>query len=373
VEYLDDTLKTPEDVERVLGLNVLGFVADMRPAGKSAEEVYILREPRSPVSEAFRSLRTNLEFAGVEKPITTILVSSPGPGEGKTTVAVNLAAIFSQARKRVILVDADLRRPRVHQMLGMSNREGLSNLFLGSAGMAYIGRVGRIREGLPRLLVVPSGTLPPNPAELLGSSRMGQILDEMSRYVDTVIIDTPPSIVADAQILAAKVDAVLLVIQPGKTSAETARASLDTFQRAGARVVGVVMNRIPRNRGYYYGGYKYYSPYGGGKHYFSGNGKKPNEELAGTTAVRLEERVVERRVERPAEQMLTPVAQIPPATSQARGLFGNLAGGRVVEPPAEKRLTPPAQLPPELSNGRGLFDKLTVVPPPRPNHRHTRN
>ena len=189
-------------------------------------------------------------------------------------------------------MDADLRRPHVHQLLGMSNREGLSNLFLGSAGKDH---VGRVREDLPGLLIITSGDLPPNPAELLGSKRMSHILDEMSRYVDAVIIDTPPSIVADAQILAAKVDAVLLVIQPGKTRIETAKASLEMFQRAGARVVGVVMNRIPRNRSHYYGGFKYYySPYGESKGYFSGNGNKPKEELADKTPKKLEDGQAER-------------------------------------------------------------------------------
>jgi len=275
IEYLDDTLKTPEDVERALGLPVLGFVAEMQYKKNSAEEVYVTRQPRSPVSEAFRSLRTNLEFAAVQKPIRTMLVTSPGPSEGKTTVAVNLAVIFSQADKRVALLDADMRRPRVHRLLGMSNREGLSNIFLNQSRLFS---VGRGREDLPHLLVITSGNLPPNPAELLGSIRMDLILDELRGSVDIVIIDTPPSLVADAQVLAAKVDAVLIVIQPGLTNTETARASLEMFKRAGARVVGVVMNRIPRNRSYYYGGYKYYSPYGDNKRYFSGETAAPMEE-----------------------------------------------------------------------------------------------
>ena len=277
IEYLDDTLKTPEDVERKLGVPVLGFVAEMQYKKKSAEEVYVSRQPRSPVSEAFRSLRTNLEFAAVQKPIRTILVTSPGPSEGKTTIASNLAVIFSQAEKRVALMDADMRRPRVHKLLGMSNREGLSNLFLNQT-RAY--SVGRGREDLPHLMVITSGSLPPNPAELLGSDKMNLILEELRGFVDMVIIDTPPSLVSDAQVLSAKVDAVLIVIQPGKTHAEAAKASLDMFHRAGARVVGVVLNRIPRNRSYYYGGYKYYSPYSHNKDYYSGNGSKPAGEPA---------------------------------------------------------------------------------------------
>lgn len=268
VEHLDDTLKTPEDIERVLGVPVLGFVAEMQYKGKGAEEIYVTRQPRSPVSEAFRSLRTNLEFASVQKPIRTLLVTSPGPSEGKTTVAANLAAIYSQAKKRVALVDADMRRPHVHRFLGLSNRDGLSNLF---RNQASVQNVSHAKVELPHLLIITSGSLPPNPAELLGSDRMVDILSELQANTEMVVIDTPPSLVADAQVLAAKVDAVLIVIRPGVTNAEAARSSMESYRRAGARVVGVVLNRIPRNRSYYYGGYKYYSPYSESKGYFSGN------------------------------------------------------------------------------------------------------
>jgi succinoglycan biosynthesis transport protein ExoP len=273
-EYLDDTLKTPDDVERVLGLPVLGFVAQMQYKSKSAEEIYVSRQPRSPVSEAFRSLRTNLEFAAVQKPIHTLLISSPGPSEGKTTVAVNLAAIFALSGKRVALLDADMRRPYVHRFLGMPNRDGLSDLFRNMAGAHTVSR-GKLE--LPHLMVITSGSLPPNPAELLGSDRMSHILTELRTLVDVIVIDTPPSLVADAQILAGKVDAVLLVIQPGATHTEAARASLELFRRAGAHVIGTVLNRIPRNRSYYYGGYKYYSPYRDGKGYYSAIAVEPEK------------------------------------------------------------------------------------------------
>ncbi|RPJ38047.1 MAG: polysaccharide biosynthesis tyrosine autokinase, partial [Chloroflexi bacterium] len=204
----------------------------------------------------------------------SLLVTSPGPAEGKTTVATNLAAIFSQASKRVALVDGDLRRPHIHSMFGMSNRDGLSNLFRNQASPHS---VSRSKVDLPQLMIITSGSLPPNPAELLGSERMEQILKDLHSLADIVLIDTPPSVVADAQVLAAKVDAVIMVIQPGKTHAEAARVTLETFKRAGARVVGVVLNRIPRNRNYYYGGYQYYSPYSEKKGYYSSNGSKPVE------------------------------------------------------------------------------------------------
>ena len=280
IEYLDDTLKTPEDVERVLGLPVLGFVAEMRYKERSAEEIYVARQPRSPVSEAFRSLRTNLEFSSVQAPIKTILVTSPGPSEGKTTVAVNLAAIFALSGKRVALVDADLRRPCVHRTMGLPNRDGLSNLF---RNQAEVTSVSRKKLDLPSLMVITSGSLPPNPAELLGSQRMSQILDELRGQVDIVVIDTPPSLVADAQILAGKVDAVLFVLQPGVTHAETARAAFALFQRTGARVIGTVLNRIPRSRSYYYGGYKYYSQYEG-KGYYAANTAEAEKKIEHASA-----------------------------------------------------------------------------------------
>jgi Mrp family chromosome partitioning ATPase len=127
--------------------------------------------------------------------------------------------------------------------------------------------VARKSPELPQLKIITSGSLPPNPAELLGSERMSQLLTELTSQVDVVVIDTPPSLVADAQILAAKVDAVLFVVQPGKTKSEAAAAALELFKRAGARVIGTVLNRIPRSRSYYYGGYSYYSPYAGKGYY----------------------------------------------------------------------------------------------------------
>ncbi|MDX1377705.1 MAG: polysaccharide biosynthesis tyrosine autokinase, partial [Anaerolineales bacterium] len=265
IEHLDDTLKTPDDVERILGVPVLGFVAEMQYKNKEGE-VYVSRQPRSPVSEAFRSLRTNLEYASVQKPIRTLIVTSSEPSEGKTTIAVNLAAIYSQAKRSVVLMDADMRHPNIHRYMGLSNVDGLSNLF---RERSDVQKVVHNKVNLPQLKIITSGNLPPNPAELLGSDRMVRILEELQSDAEMVVIDTPPSLVVDAQVLAAKVDAVLLVIKPGVTRAEAALSSLETYRRAGARVVGVVLNRIPRNRSYYYGGYKYYSPYSENKGYFS--------------------------------------------------------------------------------------------------------
>lgn len=267
VEYLDDTLKTMEDVEQALGLPVVGYIAQIQYESGSEESLYVTRQPRSPVSEAFRLLRTNLEFAGVDRPIRRLLVTSTAPGEGKTTISVNLAAIIAQGGKRVVLADTDLRRPRIHRFLGVSNKLGLTDLFRGGVTVDMVAQ--KMDEQVGKVSVLTSGSLPPNPTELLGSARMEQILQEAGRDADMIILDSPPSLVADVQVLAARVDAVILVIHPGHTHVDSARATLEMLNRAGARIVGVVLNRIPRDRADYYGGYRHYSPYYSGYRYYS--------------------------------------------------------------------------------------------------------
>jgi capsular exopolysaccharide synthesis family protein len=154
----------------------------------------------------------------------------------------------------------------VHRFLSLSNKVGLSDLFRGNLGLQS---VKRPVEENAKLQVVTSGNLPPNPAELLGSARMDQILDELTSSAEIVIIDSPPSMVSDATILSAKVDGVIMVLQPGETDIGSAKASLELLQRAGARVLGVVLNRIPRNRADYYGGYQHYSSYYKGYSYYA--------------------------------------------------------------------------------------------------------
>jgi len=276
IEYLDDTLKTMEDIERVLQLPVLGYIAQIEYDSKNEESLYVTRQPRSPVSEAFRLLRTNLEFAGVDRPLRRLLVTSAGPGEGKTTISVNLAAIMAQGGKRVVLVDADLRRPKIHRFLGLSNKVGLSDLF---RGVVAVRMVSQQVQDVETVSVLTSGSLPPNPTELLASVRMEQILQEAEQDADILIIDSPPSLVADVQVLAGKVDGVILIIHPGHTPEDAASATLEMLKRAGGRTLGVVLNRIPRNRAEYYGGYRHYSPYYSGYHYYhsdDGQAVKPS-------------------------------------------------------------------------------------------------
>jgi succinoglycan biosynthesis transport protein ExoP len=258
IEYLDDTIKTPEDVNRVLNLPVIGLIGEMQTQRGVKPGVFVDENPRSPIAEAFRTLRTNLEFASINHPLRSLLVTSANPSEGKTTVAVNLAVAIAQGDRKVIMVDADLRRPSTHKQLSVPNRTGLSEVFrnqieLETALIPW--------HDLP-MKVLTSGSLPPNPAELLGSERMTKLLLDMEAVADMVIIDSPPFIVADPITLAAKVDGVLLVLEPGGTKIDSAKAMFEQLQRAGARVIGVVMNPITRRKaGYYSGRYRYYSDY----------------------------------------------------------------------------------------------------------------
>jgi len=278
IEYLDDTIKTPDDITQLFNLPVVGYIAEISKELNGKGMVYVSEEPRSPVTEAFRSLRTSIEFSGVDKPLKTIMVASSNPSEGKTTVAVNLAMVFAQTGKEVIVVDADMRRPQVHRFLGLSNRVGLSDVFLNSRTLQAIERPWKETK----LSVITSGSLPPNPSELLASEKMKHFIESMKQQKEISIIDSPPFVVSDASLLAAQVDGVLLVVQPGKTQADSIRSSLEQLARVDARVLGIVFNRIPRNRSYYYGGYQYYSQYynKGAGYYDNGNGSKPANKLS---------------------------------------------------------------------------------------------
>ena len=232
------------------------------------------REPRAPIAEAFRSLRSNIQFSGVDDPIKTLLITSPGPEEGKSTISVNLAVIMAHEGKRVLLVDADLRRPRVHKMMGVTNNQGLTDFFLRPS--SELGGIIRSWE-YDNLYLLTSGKQAPNPAELLGSSRMTQVLNMLRGKYDFVIIDTPPiGAVTDPVILSAKTDAVLLVVEPKKTRMAAAVQAVEQLKRAGANLIGMVYNNVPLKRAGYYTGYYsgYYYQYAYA--YTKGeNGKEP--------------------------------------------------------------------------------------------------
>ena len=267
IEYIDDTIRTPDDIERILKLPVIGYIGDMGAQEGETADVHVLYHPRSPISEAFRSLRTNLEFTNVDRTLSKLLITSIGPGEGKTTIAINLATIIAQSGKRVLLIDADMRRPRIHTIFGVSNRLGLSSLFRGDATLQS---VIRPVEGMKNVFILPSGSLPPNPTELLASAKMDHILQEAGQLVDMIVVDSPPSLVADYQVLATKLDGVLLIVQPGNAHADAARAMLEQLERVNGRVLGIVLNKIPHDSHYYGGYHNYYYYYQNKKgHYYS--------------------------------------------------------------------------------------------------------
>jgi polysaccharide biosynthesis transport protein len=254
-EYLDDTLRSPEEVAEILQVPVLGYIGDMdRPKLRDNKQrrnlPYVLAQPRSPVTEAFRSLRANLEFVdlGDNDHIRSLVVTSSSLSEGKTTIATNLAIVMSQMGRKVVLIDADLRRPRVHKALGISNVMGLSDVLRNHATISEVAQPW----GNTNLMVVTSGSLPPNPAEVLSSDRMVTVMNDMKNIADMVIIDSPPSLLADAAVLAARADGVLLVIQSNKTQMNQAMAMTEQLKRVGAHVVGVALNRINSHETYYY-------------------------------------------------------------------------------------------------------------------------
>lgn len=280
IEYLDDTLKTPEDITRHLQLPVVGLIGEMEKSSNKNQKgfrVYVSENPLSPITESFRTLRTNLEFAGVDKPLKSLLITSTAPGEGKSTIAANLAAVIAQGERKVVLMDTDLRRPTLHRHLQIANRRGLSDLFRDSIKVSNV-----INSwGDPPIAVITSGGLPPNPSELLASTKMEAILQDLKNKSDVIIMDAPPCVVADPIILSARVDGVLLVIEPGKTKIGSAQVVIEQLHRAGARIIGVVLNPISRRQAGYYTKYQNYSTYysaNGYHHATSGNGavKKTN-------------------------------------------------------------------------------------------------
>ncbi|QWU15131.1 capsular exopolysaccharide family [Paenibacillus sophorae] len=211
--------------------------------------------PRSTVSEAFRALRTNIDFSSIDEKIQVIMVTSSGPEEGKSTVTGNLAVAYAQADKKVVLIDADLRKPTGHRTFSLSNRFGLSSLLSQQANLDEVIQV----SGVPNLSIITSGPIPPNPAEMIASNRMSATLQELRQRFDIILIDTPPLLaVTDAQIMSSKSDGVIMVVSYGKVKRDIAVKAKASLDRVGARMLGVVMNNVKRKASegsyyYYYG------------------------------------------------------------------------------------------------------------------------
>ncbi len=282
IEFLDDSLRDPQEITQKWGVPILGIITSFDSRGSV---LVTHKMPRSPVSEAFRSLRTNLQFASLDTPLRTILVTSPSPRDGKTTVVANLGSVIAQSGRSALIVDADLRRPRVHKVFQLSNRAGLTDYFI--RNQEVYEDVGR-RSEVKNLSVITSGSLPPNPSELLGSEKMSDILLKLGSQFNTVILDAPPAlVVTDAVVLAPRVDGVIVVVKPTVTKRGELRTVIEQLQQVKANLLGVVINDVRLGRsGYYYYYRGYYANLKYRKNYeYAGDNTVPVD-VEGATAPR---------------------------------------------------------------------------------------
>ncbi|HDL19243.1 MAG TPA: polysaccharide biosynthesis tyrosine autokinase [Bacteroidetes bacterium] len=279
LEYLDNSIRTVEDLERIK-LPFLGSIPEIKPddsngfwkpaiftvkkskgrrrseQGEIADRLITHLKPKSPISEAYRSLRTQIQYSKADNPPRTILVSSPGPGEGKSTSVTNLAISVAQMGSKTILVDADLRRPVLHNLFSLKRETGLSNYLVGRASLDEIIKT----TGVENLDLITTGILPPNPSEVLASQRMEQLIQDLSQNYDYVFFDSPPLIaVTDALVLAPKVDGVILVLRSEITDQDAAIRAHELLENVKASLLGSLLNDV--SSGYMYGSYYYYYYY----------------------------------------------------------------------------------------------------------------
>ena len=258
LEQLDTSITTREQVEERLGVSFLGIIPSIESentVGDAGRDLFVHTSPKSAAAECLRSVRANLLFMSPEKPLKTILVTSSGPSEGKTTTAASLAAIMADGGNRVLLVDADMRRPRVHQIFGLPRSAGLSSLILGEGRIEDV-----IRDsGIANLSVLPCGPIPPNPNELLHTPGFGSLLTRLASQFERVIVDSPPAgVVADAAVIATQVDGTLLVLKAGTTSRESAARTIRMLLDVKARLFGAVLNDLNLDDQRYGQYYQYY-------------------------------------------------------------------------------------------------------------------
>jgi polysaccharide biosynthesis transport protein len=252
IEYLDDSFKSPSEFSQILGLTVLGSISQIK-GGAYQDKLAALKDLFSPESEAYRMIRSNIQFAAIDRPAKVIMVTSPTPGEGKSTTVANLGVVMAQAGLKTIIVDADLRRPVQHQIFQVPNMIGLTDLL--RTPKAEL--TDHLKQtAIENLYLISSGITPPNPSELLGSKRMEQVVAALAEQADVVIFDSPPAVaVTDAAVLSTKVDGVVLVIEAKRTRRDAAKQALLNLQQAGAHLLGGVLNRFSQGGSYYY----YYS------------------------------------------------------------------------------------------------------------------
>ena len=259
-ERLDDRLKGREDLERFTKAPVLATIPRFSKSSKQARDIVTISQPGSAASEAYRTLRTNVQFLSLQSELKTLLVSSASAGEGKTVSSINLSVAFAQAGRRVILVSADLRRPTVETYFGLPNREGLSSWLLATDRELWSLIVD---PGIDNLRVLPSGPVPVNPAELLTSPRFGDLLRLLKENADLVIIDSAPALaVADPAIISSQADGTLLVVDSASTRRSSVVRAVEELRRVGAHVIGSVLNLYdPSASPYYYADSYYGSAY----------------------------------------------------------------------------------------------------------------
>lgn len=213
-------------------------------------DLITLTDPRSPVSESYRTLRTNLSFSSLDKPLRTLVITSAAPEEGKSTTIANLAVTMAQGGKKTILVDCDLRRPSLHTIFGLSTEPGLTNMLLEENGDPPLQNTE-----VENLQLLTSGAKPPNPADLLGSNKLDNVIEQLAATADIILFDAPPVIaVTDAAVLGSKVDGVLLVVQAGKTRRDHAERAKEMLEKANVNIIGVTLTNAPKDsnlQGYY--------------------------------------------------------------------------------------------------------------------------
>jgi len=258
LEYLENTIKTPDDVEQHLELPVLGVIPRVADAKQSQVPPIILREgPENAPAEAYRNLRTNLVLSRAENPLKAIMFTSAGPGEGKSLTAVNLAVALAQTGRNVLLVDADLRRPVLHQVFDLNRDRGLSTVLAGELALSE----AVVKTDITNLSVLNAGISPANPSELLGSAQMRDLIGKVREQYDMVLFDSAPIAgMADARVLGSEIDGALLVIKAGEATRKALKALINQSEQVGAQICGVVLNNVDVRRYEYYD-YYYYFPY----------------------------------------------------------------------------------------------------------------
>jgi succinoglycan biosynthesis transport protein ExoP len=273
LENMDNTVRTTEQAQIISGLPALGMIPmgsknglesgskKLLALGSSKEAVELVTQarPQSQMAESYRALRTSLLLSNLGTPPKVIMVTSARPQEGKTTTSINTAIVLAQKGVRVLLIDADLRRPSVHKTLGMGPRSGLSNVLTGSATLEHAIARSPI---LSNLFILPAGTPPPNPAELLASSNMRDLLADLREKYDHIVIDTPPTLsVTDAVVLSQRMDAIILVIRSSQTTKQALRRSRDILMQVNAKITGVLLNAVDLTSPDYYYYYEYQGKY----------------------------------------------------------------------------------------------------------------